>query len=35
LEKAYRPHKNLVAQNRELEPIRETRDKWAKSTQSN
>ncbi|CAF4683556.1 unnamed protein product, partial [Rotaria socialis] len=27
LEKAYRPHKNLVAQNRELEAIRETRDK--------
>ncbi|CAF3873138.1 unnamed protein product, partial [Rotaria magnacalcarata] len=27
LEKSYRPHKNLVAQNRELEAIRETRDK--------
>ncbi|CAF4619214.1 unnamed protein product, partial [Rotaria magnacalcarata] len=24
LEKSYRPHKNLVAQNRELEAIRET-----------
>ncbi|CAF0904892.1 unnamed protein product [Rotaria sp. Silwood1] len=27
LEKPYRPHKNLVVQNRELEAIRETRDK--------
>ncbi|CAF1125905.1 unnamed protein product [Rotaria sordida] len=27
LEKPYRPHKNLVAQNRELEAIRETREK--------